>query len=358
MLLFLGFVCSFFQRGKKNKPSCNTWFKTKLGLTKFGYYASIYAREKAEKRLDQAIQALKTVEIDENGTFTPVRDAATHTQEEDPEMNMYRLPIFAFVTFNLEAQQQFIKKTYDERDTGLWKRFFKVFCCGKTDYALTLYREHVEAIGKTSPYLVHPLPADTPADVRQQTAQLAHQLLENATVEEAEEPSDIDWTKQGFLTGKMPLGDPDLSWSPRPGSTNKYFKKRMSNILSYVIAMVILALLFGLLLLIETQANRFRASLKSGGSSTYGARTAAYLDQAVGWILAGTVTIINAALPVSHSAWLPSDYLLLFLYSYYLCCYYYFDIILLLLLLIIIIDRSTTHQQVTTLFCFLLFRLL
>ena len=100
----------------------------------------------------------------------------------------------------------------------------------------------------------------------------------------------------------MPLGDPDLSWAPRPGSKNKYYVKQCANIKSYAIAMTILIILFGILLAIETQAASFRAKFNN-----------AYLDQAVGWILAGTVTLINLALPVSRTVvW---SVLLLLLFS-------------------------------------------
>ncbi len=283
----------YYLKGKNNKPTFSTWLKTKLGCTKFGYYATIHARDISNKRLDQSIQELKTVDVNADGTFVPIRNETTHCQEDDLEMAMYRLPIFAFVTFNLEAQQKFILKKYDERQGGFWKKYVKR--CGRASYALELYRDHVDAIGKGSPYLVHPLPEDTSEEIRTQTSNLANSILEEATCVEAEEPSDIDWTKQGYLTGKMPLGDPDLSWAPRPGSTNKYRKKCCSNIVSYIIAALILVILFYILLTVETQAGKIKESFeKVTGPS-------AYLDRIVGWVLAGTVTIINAALPVSFT---------------------------------------------------------
>ena len=45
------------------------------------------------------------------------------------------------------------------------------------DYALQLYRDHVQAVGKTSPYLAHPLPADTPDDIREMTQNLGELFL-------------------------------------------------------------------------------------------------------------------------------------------------------------------------------------
>ena len=42
-------------------------------------------------------------------------------------MILYRMPIFAFVTFNLEVQQQFVIENYDQKDSGIWKTLGKVF---------------------------------------------------------------------------------------------------------------------------------------------------------------------------------------------------------------------------------------
>ena len=75
------------------------------------------------------------------------------------------------------------------------------------------------------------------------TTSKGDQLLEEATVVEAEEPSDINWMTQGYLTGKMPLGDPDLDWQNRPGSKNKLLTKRCKNFSSYIIAAFILVIL-------------------------------------------------------------------------------------------------------------------
>ena len=72
---------------------------------------------------------------------------------------------------------------------------------------------------------------------------IGDQLLEEATVVEAEEPSDINWMTQGYLTGKMPLGDSDLDWQNRPGSKNKLLTKRCKNFSSYIIAGFILIIL-------------------------------------------------------------------------------------------------------------------
>ena len=59
--------------------------------------------------------------------FRPVINATTSCQEDDPEMILYRMPIFAFVTFNLEVQQQFVIENYDQKDSGIWKTLGKVF---------------------------------------------------------------------------------------------------------------------------------------------------------------------------------------------------------------------------------------
>ena len=279
----------YLKGGKDGKPTCNTWFKTMLGQTKFGYYQKIHNMNNANQRLDKSIQALKSVSGTE-GNYVAVRDENTECQEEDPEMNMYRLPIFAFVTFNTEAQQLCIKNIFEKREKGLWQKVVKGAFCGKPSYALQMYREHVAMIGNAYEYLVHPLPENTPDDIKAATDELHKNLLDEAVVVEAPEPSDINWMTQGYLVGKMPLGDPDLSWAPRPGSKNKYYVKQCANIKSYAIAMTILIILFGILLAIETQAASFRAKFNN-----------AYLDQAVGWILAGTVTLINLALPVSRT---------------------------------------------------------
>ena len=147
--------------------------------TKFGYYATIHKQKSAKFNLDQSIQSCKQVERDPDATeesegngFRPVINATTSCQEDDPEMILYRMPIFAFVTFNLEVQQQFVVENYDQKDSGIWKTLVKKYCGCKTNYALQLYRDHVQAVGKTSPYLAHPLPADTPEDIREMTKNL------------------------------------------------------------------------------------------------------------------------------------------------------------------------------------------
>jgi hypothetical protein len=300
----------YLKDGKNGKPTLSTKIKTMLGCTQFGYYSKIYNMENANEMLDQSIQQLKKVTLDSNGKFIAEIDENTKCQEEDPEILQYRLPIFAFVTFNTEAQQNVIKEVFDNRDKGLWQTLFKEgACCGKASYPLTLLREHFQ--NTDSAYLVHPLPSDTPENVVQETDSLNQQLLEYCKVVEAPEPSDINWTTQGYLTGKMPLADPDLSWdAPKPGSANKYKNKVCSNIKSYAIAITILIILFMVLLAIETQATSLRKAFNN-----------AYFNQAVGWILAGTVTLINLALPVRYFYFFhfmqiarPYCYLFLFLF--------------------------------------------
>ena len=258
-------------------PTFGVWLSQRLGCGKAAMYAAHHKLLKAEQNLQKAIQELKSCQKDENGKFQAVYSGPNKIQDDDYDMKNHRRPIFAFVTFQSEDQQVFIKKYYEKGYLIRRKRYAD---------GLQILENYVQSTSEADGWLQHPLPSKAPADVKAARKQLGSDLLNVCSLQEAEEPSDIDWTTQGYLTGKMPLGDQSLDFSGRPGGSNKWSTKFLKSIQAYTVSAIILIVLFGILLLVTDATQRATIGFDN-----------AYVSTAIGYIIAGLITVINILLP-------------------------------------------------------------
>ncbi len=265
----------YLKGGTDGKPTTCNWLKGKIGCGRWGTYLARESAKAADAALEKAIQELRNAERD--GTL--ICDPHTGDAQDDPTMRDHRRPIFAFVVFQTEQQQTFICNQHDHGLLIRRKRY---------NNAVESLRNYVETTGKTSPMLAHPLPANATEADRVNRKQLGMSLLDNVSLAEANEPSDVNWSTQGYLTGRNPVGDADLDQTGRPGGSRKNCTKCLRNVGSLVVAAVILIILFVILLYVSIST----ASLSRGSLGS------AYLDTAIGYILAGLISFINMLLPV------------------------------------------------------------
>lgn len=271
-----------YLEGSKNgrSPTFCTALKQMLGCGKSAMYAAHYRLVNAERAVEKAIQELKKQdETVKKGEFKPVYDGPGNTQPDDLDMKYHRRPIFAFVTFQSEDQQSFIKKYY-EKGYLIKKKMYRD--------GLECLVNYVQNTGEGEGWLQHPLPANAPANVKAARKQLGADLLNYVSCSEAEEPSDINWETQGYLTGKMPMGDPSLDFSGRPGGANKWCWKFLTSLAAYTAAGFILLILFTILLFVTVWTQQLLDFLGIKDATTIAA---------VGYGIAGIITLINILLP-------------------------------------------------------------
>jgi hypothetical protein len=271
-----------YLKGSKDgrTPTFSSSLKQMLGCGKSGMYAAHHRLVKAERAVEKAIQELKKQdETVKKGEYKPVYDGPGNTQLDDMDMQNHRRPIFAFVTFQSEDQQSFIKKYYDKGYLINRKR--------RQD-GLECLVNYVQNTSEGEGWLKHPLPANAPADVKAARKQLGADLLDNCVCVEAQEPSDINWETQGYLTTKMPLGDPALDFTNRPGGANKWCHRVFRSFAAYTAAGFILVVLFTILLFVTVWTQQLLDFLGIKDATTI---------TAVGYGIAGIITLINILLP-------------------------------------------------------------
>lgn len=262
----------YFKEGSEDAEVKNTcvMLKHMVGLGKSPLVHAQHRYRLAEERLEEAINKLRNT--NEQGEV--IHDPATGLAQDDPDLVRHRRPIFAFVVFETEEQQHAVIKEYDH---GFFRRM------KRQNEGHQVLQSYVQEVGDDYNKLVYPAPATCTAEDRQLLQDTAIQLLQSCQAIEAHEPSDINYTTQGHLVGKMPVGEEGLELDGH--NTDKRIRYYGHKIAAWVVSGVILIILFLILQQLSKAQSREDLFTDSNLRAAFAAGLAAF------------ISIVNIALP-------------------------------------------------------------